>query len=119
MCVSIMDERKIVNGFIRGFRRIMILSLLCQKPRHGYNLIKEFKRITGKNLKPSVVYPFLYVLEDKGYLVGTWTKTNKHRIRNYEVTQKGKSLFLSIKIRLNLIIGRMLLDILFTDGKNR
>jgi len=41
----------------------------------------------------------------------------KRRIRNYEVTQKGKALFSSVKKRLNGYMGKMLLEILFTDRK--
>ena len=81
-------------------------------------MIVEFKRITGRKLKPSVIYPFLYTLEEKGYVIGTWMSKGKRRIRNYEVTQKGKALLSSVKTRLNSNIGKMLLEILFTDGKN-
>jgi DNA-binding PadR family transcriptional regulator len=63
-----MTENKIVEAFLKGFNKPLIL---CLKPTYGYNLIKEFKRITGRELKPQRVYPFLYFLEEKGYITST------------------------------------------------
>lgn len=112
-----MYEKKISNIVIRGFRRIIILKLLRLKPIHGYNLMKEYKRITGKRLYSSGVYPFLHALEEEDYILGTWMNNGSRRIKIYEMTQKGKILLASIKARLNEPLREIVLDLLSSDGK--
>jgi DNA-binding PadR family transcriptional regulator len=107
-----MNEDKIVESFIRGFSKPLILWLICLKPMHGYNLIKEFKQITGRRLKPAVIYPFLHTLEEKGYIVGTWMVRGKRKIKSYEVTQKGRKLLSSVKSHFKLPIKKIILDLL-------
>ena len=114
-----MNEEKFVEAFIRGFSKPLILWLICLKPMHGYHLIKEFKNITGKRLKPAVIYPFLHALEDKVYVVGTWMTRGKRRIKSYSVTQKGKNLLVSVKEHFKLPIREIILDILFSDRTAR
>ncbi len=108
-----MHKEKMVEGFIRGFTKPIILWLLCIKPRHGYNIIKELKRITGRNLTPAVIYPFLHKLEKKGYVIGTWMKRGKKRlIKTYEITPKGKTLFTSLKKHFKKPLKKLILDLL-------
>jgi len=111
-----MNEEKIVEAFIRGFSKPLILWLICLKPMHGYNLIKEFKQITGTRLKPAVIYPFLHTLEEKGYIVGTWMVRGKRKIKSYEVTQKGRALLISVKSHFKLPIKKIILGLLSSEG---
>lgn len=120
-CGLVMNENKIFESCTKGFNKPLILWILCIKPRYGYNLILEFKRITGRELKPSTVYPFLYILEKKSYIVGTWITINKRRVKNYEVTEKGKILLASVKEYLKPL-SEIVLDLLYSDWgevKNR
>ncbi|MEO0881096.1 MAG: PadR family transcriptional regulator [Pseudomonadota bacterium] len=52
-----------------GDLRLLILSLIAEQPRHGYDLITEIEHLTGGNYKPSpgVMYPALSVIEDLGF----------------------------------------------------
>ncbi len=116
-----MRKEKIVKSFMRAFNKPILLWLLCHKPMHGYNLMKEFKRLTGRKLTSMAVYPFLHALEEKGYIVGTWLRTGKRRIiKSYKVTPKGKKLLASVKARLKplkeIILGVMELRDLSTMG---
>ncbi|MCB5943378.1 PadR family transcriptional regulator [Acidocella sp. KAb 2-4] len=66
------------RGFGRGGRlgrflehgdlRVLVLHLLNQQPRHGYDLIKEIEGLTGGAYAPSpgVIYPTLTMLEELG-----------------------------------------------------
>ncbi|BCM89926.1 transcriptional regulator YqjI [Abditibacteriota bacterium] len=47
----------------------MILSLIAEKPRHGYDIIKTIEERFGGSYSPSpgVVYPTLTMLEEMGY----------------------------------------------------
>lgn len=53
-----------------GDLRLLILSLIAEKPRHGYDLISEIERRSGGVYKPSpgVIYPTLEVIQDLGWV---------------------------------------------------
>jgi len=55
--------------FEQGDLRLLLLKLVSEKPRHGYDLIKAIEDAVGGAYSPSpgVVYPTLTLLEDLGY----------------------------------------------------
>ena len=55
--------------FEQGDLRLLLLKLVAEKPRHGYDLIKAIEDAVGGAYSPSpgVVYPTLTLLEDLGY----------------------------------------------------
>jgi len=55
--------------FDHGDLRLVILSLLAEKPRYGYEIIKELEERVGGGYSPSpgVIYPTLTMLEDLGH----------------------------------------------------
>ncbi len=55
----------------RGDLRYVILSLIADAPRHGYELIKALEERSGGLYVPSpgAVYPILTLLEEQGYTV--------------------------------------------------
>ena len=63
------------DGFERGRKfgsaelQLLILALLAERARHGYELIKEIEQRSGGWYVPSpgMVYPALSYLEDAGY----------------------------------------------------
>jgi DNA-binding PadR family transcriptional regulator len=56
--------------FGAGEMKFVILRLLREKPRHGYEIIKALEEKTGGCYSPSAgtVYPTLQLLEDQGYV---------------------------------------------------
>jgi DNA-binding PadR family transcriptional regulator len=56
--------------FEQGDLRLVLLKLIADKPRHGYELIKAVEEAVGGAYAPSpgVVYPTLTLLEDMGYV---------------------------------------------------
>jgi DNA-binding PadR family transcriptional regulator len=52
----------------RGDVRSAILTLLAEKPMHGYEMIQELEERTGGRWRPSAgsIYPTLQLLEDEG-----------------------------------------------------
>jgi DNA-binding PadR family transcriptional regulator len=74
--------------FGAGEVRIAILSLLSEKPRHGYDLMKELEARSGGSYRVSAgtMYPALQQLEDEGMIVSE-TKGGK---RVYQLTDLGK-----------------------------
>ena len=86
-------ERRGRRGFGRFFEhgdlRYVILALLEEQPRHGYELIKELEDRTGGAYRPSpgVVYPTLALLEDKGLIRPAGGETGR---KLYELTDAGR-----------------------------
>jgi DNA-binding PadR family transcriptional regulator len=65
--------------FDNGDLRFVILGLIAEKPRYGYEIIKEIEERLGGSYAPSpgVVYPTLTLLEELGYVtvsIGDGTK---------------------------------------------
>lgn len=60
-------RRRMFDG---GELRLVLLSLIAEQPRHGYDLIREIEERTGGAYAPSpgVIYPTLTLLEDMGLI---------------------------------------------------
>ena len=109
---------KISNIFLRGLEKPIILWLLAHKPRHGYELIVEFKRLTGRKLKPSMVYPFLHKLEKDGFASAEWITKGKRKIRHYSLTKSGEDLLRRVKEGFGKPVREVLLDLIEKGGKD-
>jgi DNA-binding PadR family transcriptional regulator len=73
--------------FERGGIKFAILGMLKDKPRHGYDIIREMEERSGGFYSPSpgVVYPTLQALEDQD-LVSSTTEDGK---KVYAITEAG------------------------------
>ena len=76
--------------FDQGDLRYVILKMLEEKPRHGYEIIKELEEQFGGWYTPSpgTVYPTLTLLEDMGYAKATPEESGK---KVYEITDLGRA----------------------------
>lgn len=74
--------------FDQGDLKYVILQLLDEKPRHGYDIIKELEERSKGAYSPSpgTVYPTLTMLEEMGYARATEDGGKKV----YEITAEGK-----------------------------
>jgi len=56
--------------FESGELRLVLLKLIADEPRHGYDLIRAIEELTGGDYAPSpgVVYPTLTLLQDMGLI---------------------------------------------------
>ncbi len=56
--------------FGSGELRLVLLKLIADEPRHGYDLIRAIEALTGGDYAPSpgVVYPTLTMLADMGLI---------------------------------------------------
>src|SRR5262245_56470476 len=63
-------KRRWGRMFEAGEMRFVILRLIREKPRHGYEIIKALEERTNGCYTPSAgsVYPTLQLLEDQGYV---------------------------------------------------
>ena len=72
---------------------MIVLALLGQRARHGYELAKLIETRSEGRLEFHVasLYPMLYRLEAKGWVIGRWVeKPNERRRRFYKITPQGK-----------------------------
>jgi DNA-binding PadR family transcriptional regulator len=56
--------------FDSGELRLVLLRLIVEEPRHGYDLIRAIETLTGGEYAPSpgVIYPTLTLLQDMGLI---------------------------------------------------
>ncbi len=78
--------------FVSDFSRLYILTLLYEGPCHGYSIISKFKGRIGKEISPSLVYPFLQQLEQKGLVKHVIKHVGEKEKKVYELTEEGKKL---------------------------
>jgi len=82
----------------KGSAELLILSLVEDQPRHGYDLSKLIEARSGGVLKFRVasLYPLLYRLEKRGWIQGRWIeKAGQRRRRYYRLTPAGEQMLKS------------------------
>jgi transcriptional regulator len=77
----------------KGSAELLVLSLVEDQPRHGYdigNLIEQRSRGVLR-FNVASLYPLLYRLEKRGWILGRWVeKAGQRRRRYYRLTPEGK-----------------------------
>src|SRR5665647_657285 len=81
-----------IDEFISDFSRFYILTILYEGPTHGYSIISRFKKRVKKEVSPSLVYPFLQQLEEKGLVNHTKRPVGEKERNIFELTQSGREL---------------------------
>ena len=84
-----MDDRELR----KGSAELLILSLVEVRARHGYEIGKLIESRSHGVVKFNVasLYPLLYRLEKRGWLVGKWVeKAGQRRRRYYRLTPEGR-----------------------------
>lgn len=87
------NEIAVPKELRKGSADLLILALVEERARHGY----EIGRLIGERSAGALdyhvasLYPTLYRLEDQGFLAGTWVeKPGQRRRRYYELTPAGR-----------------------------
>lgn len=72
---------------------ILVLKLLSEKEKYGYQLISELRSRSGEYfiLKEGTLYPILYRLEDDGLVTSEWSVPSGKEVskKYYRITDKG------------------------------
>jgi DNA-binding PadR family transcriptional regulator len=92
--------------FEQGDLKYVILRLLEEKPRHGYEIIKDLESRFGGSYAPSpgTVYPTLTMLEDLGYARVVPEEGGK---KIYEITDEGRKYLAEHSSTVNDIFERI------------
>jgi transcriptional regulator len=78
---------------LRGTLDLLILRALRVQSTHGYGVLRWIEQATRDELKieEGSLYPALYRLEKRGWLVSDWgVSENNRRARFYRLTRKGR-----------------------------
>jgi PadR family transcriptional regulator PadR len=79
----------------KGSAELLILSLVEQEPRHGYDIARliEIRSKGVIQFKVASLYPLLYRLEARGWIRGRWVeKSGQRRRRYYRLTADGRQI---------------------------
>lgn len=70
--------------------QVLLLALIVEAPRHGYDLIREIETISGGEYAPSpgVVYPALTYMEEAGLIAAAAEEGAR---KSYEATGQGRA----------------------------
>lgn len=92
--------------FDYGELRHVILALLSEQPRHGYDIIRAIEQRTAGAYCPSpgVIYPTLALLQDVGYV----RAANEEGARNrYHITEEGRAALVENRPLIDSIFARL------------
>ena len=90
-----MDTTALARELKRGSTEVLILALLDERSRHGYEIgrLIEERSEGAINFHIASLYPTLYRLEDNGVIEGRWVERPGYRRRRfYRITAKGRKL---------------------------
>ena len=85
-------EPENIDELISDFSRFYILTILYEGPANGYSIISRFRKRVKKEVSPSLVYPFLQQLEQKGLVSHTKKPVGEKEKKVFELTQSGREL---------------------------
>ena len=80
-------RRRMFEG---GQLRLVLLKLIADEPRHGYDLIRAIEEMTGGDYAPSpgIVYPTLTLLQDMGLIEEAEAEGAR---KPFQVTDEGRA----------------------------
>ena len=99
------EEEIHVGRLAHGDLRVIVLALLADGPRHGYDIIKalEDKSSGAYSPSPGVVYPTLTFLEEAGFVTAA-AEGNK---RVYTITEDGRAHLDANRAAADSVLERM------------
>jgi DNA-binding PadR family transcriptional regulator len=80
-------SRRMFEG---GELRLVLLKLIADEPRHGYDLIRAIEDLTGGEYAPSpgIVYPTLTLLQDMGLIEEAGGEGSR---KPFQITDEGRA----------------------------
>jgi DNA-binding PadR family transcriptional regulator len=92
--------------FESGELRLVLLKLIADQPRHGYDLIRAIEEITHGTYAPSpgIIYPTLTMLQDMGLIDETKGEGTR---KAFEVTADGKAHLAENEAQVAALIERL------------
>lgn len=86
------DSRGFATELKRGTLELILLRLLEERPKYGYELVRELQSEDDIQIKEGTVYPVLYRLEERGLVAPEWQARSRGVPRKYyQLTAEGRS----------------------------
>ena len=98
-------ETKNIDELISDFSRFYILTILYEGPAHGYQILSRFKKRVKKKVSPSLVYPFLQELEEKGLVSHIMKPVGEKEKKVFELTLKGREMTTELFKRFSELVS--------------
>lgn len=87
-------DNKYERQMKKGVLDMLVLRLLEEEPKYGYQLIQEMKERSKETflLKDGTLYPVLYRLEDENLIESRWSSAEGKQVprKYYEITEQGR-----------------------------
>lgn len=95
--------------FDYGELRLLVLAMIAEHPRHGYELIKAIEeRFNGSYTpSPGVIYPTLSWLDDMGYAAVDTEGTSR---KSYRITEEGEAFLAANRAAADQLLTRVNID---------
>lgn len=92
--------------FAHGDLHLVILHLIAEKPRHGYDIIKAIGDLTGGVYTPSpgTIYPALTMLEEQGHVTAAAQTDGK---KSFTLTDSGREYLTSHQAAVTHLLARV------------
>jgi DNA-binding PadR family transcriptional regulator len=92
--------------FDYGELRLLVLAMIAEQPRHGYELMKAIEeRMSGSySPSPGVIYPTLTMLAELDYVTVTAADGAK---KLYEITAEGRTFLRQNRATVDEVMARM------------
>jgi len=92
--------------FEQGQLRLVLLALIAEAPRHGYEIIKAIEERLGGGYSPSpgVIYPTLTLISELGYATVSETEGGR---KLYTITDEGRAYLAENQAMVDAILARM------------
>lgn len=94
----------------KGSGEVLILSLIEERARHGYEIAKLIEQRSNGAVCFNVAsfYPLLYQLEKRHLIKGRWVeKVGQRRRRYYRITPEGRRVLASQRTRWEQFIAAL------------
>jgi DNA-binding PadR family transcriptional regulator len=92
--------------FDQGELRFVLLALIAEAPRHGYEIIKAIEDRLGGSYSPSpgVIYPTLTLINELGYATVSDTEGGR---KLYTITEEGRAHLAENQATVDAVFERM------------
>ena len=92
--------------FDYGELRLLLLAMIGERPRHGYDVIKAIEERFGGSYTPSpgVIYPTLAWLDDMGYAAIEAQESGRKR---YRLTAEGEAFLFANRAAADELLSRL------------
>ena len=97
------ERRRMFDG---GELRLVLLKLIADEPRHGYDLIRRIEELTGGSYAPSpgVIYPTLTMLDEMGHIAEVKSEGAR---KSFAVTPDGTAHLAERKVEVAALFARL------------